>query len=161
MDILLQDTTKEPLDLPDNPHETLYTNSVPKPRILDAELEAELEKLSLSEGGTEQLPIDPGHVTLADRGARHRTDRFRPKNLVCLHSKALLGGVVMYMEIQLLKLWDTLVIGLPIEYCHFFSQVWSQAVNLQKGNWNRLSKAIAGTQVKDPHVTEGQPCVCT
>nr|XP_048278255.1 charged multivesicular body protein 7 isoform X2 [Myodes glareolus] len=51
LDILLQDTTKEPLDLPDNPHETLYTNSVPKPRILDAELEAELEKLSLSEGG--------------------------------------------------------------------------------------------------------------
>lgn len=51
MDILLQDTTKEPLDLPDNPHETLYTNSVPNPRISDAELEAELEKLSLSEGG--------------------------------------------------------------------------------------------------------------
>nr|XP_040125453.1 charged multivesicular body protein 7 [Ictidomys tridecemlineatus] len=51
LDILLQDTTKEPLDLPDNPHETLYTNSVPNPRISDAELEAELEKLSLSEGG--------------------------------------------------------------------------------------------------------------
>lgn len=67
----------------------------------------------------------------------------------------------MYMEIQLLKLWDALVIGLLIEYCHFFSQVWSQAVSLQKGNWNRLSKAIAGTQVKDPPVTEGQPCVCT
>lgn len=53
MDILLQDTTKEPLDLPDNPQETFYTNSVPNPRISDAELEAELEKLSLSEGGTE------------------------------------------------------------------------------------------------------------
>ncbi|XP_048657543.1 charged multivesicular body protein 7 isoform X2 [Marmota marmota marmota] len=51
LDILLQDTTKEPLDLSDNPHETLYTNSVPNPRISDAELEAELEKLSLSEGG--------------------------------------------------------------------------------------------------------------
>lgn len=161
MDILLQDTTKEPLDLPDNPLETIYTNSVPKPRILDAELEAELEKLSLSEGGMEQLPIDPGHVTLADRGARHRKDRSRPNNLVCLHPKALLGGVVMYVEIQLLKHREALVIGLPIKYCHFFSQVWSQAVSLQKGNWNRLSKAIAGTQVKDPHVTEGQPCVCT
>lgn len=53
LDILLQDTTKEPLDLPDNPHETFYTNCVPDPRISDAELEAELEKLSLSEGGTE------------------------------------------------------------------------------------------------------------
>lgn len=51
--ILLQDTTKEPLDLPDNPHESFYTNSVPNPRISDAELEAELEKLSLSEGGME------------------------------------------------------------------------------------------------------------
>lgn len=53
LDILLQDTTKEPSDLPDNPQETFYTNSVPNPRISDAELEAELEKLSLSEGGTE------------------------------------------------------------------------------------------------------------
>lgn len=53
LDILLQDTTKEPLDLPDNPPETFYTNSVPNPRISDAELEAELEKLSLSEGGME------------------------------------------------------------------------------------------------------------
>ena len=53
LDILLQDTTKEPLDLPDNPQETFHTNSVPTPRISDAELEAELEKLSLSEGGTE------------------------------------------------------------------------------------------------------------
>lgn len=61
MDILLQDTTKEPLDLPDNPQETLYTNSVPEPRILDAELEAELEKLSISEGGTELFPTDVGH----------------------------------------------------------------------------------------------------
>lgn len=64
MDILLQDTTKEPLDLPDNPHETLYTNSVPNPRISDAELEAELEKLSLSEGGMELFPrVAGGHVT--------------------------------------------------------------------------------------------------
>ncbi|KFO38117.1 Charged multivesicular body protein 7 [Fukomys damarensis] len=47
LDILLQDTTKEPLDLPDRPK--CYTNSVPNPRISDAELEAELEKLSLSE----------------------------------------------------------------------------------------------------------------
>lgn len=53
LDILLQDTTKEPLDLPDNPSEIFYTNSVPNPRISDAELEAELEKLSLSEGGRE------------------------------------------------------------------------------------------------------------
>ncbi|ELK24058.1 Charged multivesicular body protein 7 [Myotis davidii] len=51
LDILLQDTTKEPLDLPNNPHELFYTNSVPVPRISDAELEAELEKLSLSDGG--------------------------------------------------------------------------------------------------------------
>ncbi|KAB1256036.1 Charged multivesicular body protein 7 [Camelus dromedarius] len=51
LDILLQDTTKEPSDLPDNPQETFYTNSVPVPRISDTELEAELEKLSLSEGG--------------------------------------------------------------------------------------------------------------
>lgn len=52
LDILLQDTTTEPLSLLETPQETtLYTNSVPKPRILDAELEAELEKLSLSEGG--------------------------------------------------------------------------------------------------------------
>lgn len=53
LDILLQDTTKEPLDRPDHPQEKFYTNSVPIPRISDAELEAELEKLSLSEGGTE------------------------------------------------------------------------------------------------------------
>lgn len=53
LDILLRDTTKEPLDLPDNTHGTFYTNSVPNPRISDAELEAELEKLSLSEGGME------------------------------------------------------------------------------------------------------------
>uniref|UniRef100_A0A8C9JQQ2 Charged multivesicular body protein 7 n=1 Tax=Panthera tigris altaica TaxID=74533 RepID=A0A8C9JQQ2_PANTA len=51
LDILLQDTTKEHFDLPENPPETFYTNSVPNPRISDAELEAELEKLSLSEGG--------------------------------------------------------------------------------------------------------------
>ena len=32
-----------------------------------------------------------------------------------------------------------------IEFSHFFSlQVWSQAGNLQKDNWNRLSKAIVG-----------------
>ncbi|XP_019480960.1 PREDICTED: charged multivesicular body protein 7 isoform X1 [Hipposideros armiger] len=55
LDILLQDTTKEPLDLPGrhigSACPTFYTNSVPNPRISDAELEAELEKLSLSEGG--------------------------------------------------------------------------------------------------------------
>lgn len=51
MDILLQDTTKEPSDLSVNPRRKLYTNIVPNPRISDAELEAELEKLSLSEGG--------------------------------------------------------------------------------------------------------------
>ncbi|XP_011901139.1 PREDICTED: charged multivesicular body protein 7 isoform X1 [Cercocebus atys] len=51
LDILLQDTTKEPLDLPDNPRNRHFTNSVPNPRISDAELEAELEKLSFSEGG--------------------------------------------------------------------------------------------------------------
>uniref|UniRef100_A0A8D0PRB0 Charged multivesicular body protein 7 n=1 Tax=Sus scrofa TaxID=9823 RepID=A0A8D0PRB0_PIG len=51
LDILLQDTTKEPSDLSVNPRRKLYTNIVPNPRISDAELEAELEKLSLSEGG--------------------------------------------------------------------------------------------------------------
>uniref|UniRef100_G3SXH9 Charged multivesicular body protein 7 n=1 Tax=Loxodonta africana TaxID=9785 RepID=G3SXH9_LOXAF len=51
LDVLLQDTTKEPLDVPHNPDKKYYTESVPIPRILDAELEAELEKLSLSEGG--------------------------------------------------------------------------------------------------------------
>lgn len=53
LDILLQDTTKEPSDLPENPQEMFYINSVPNTRISDAELEAELEKLSLSEGGRE------------------------------------------------------------------------------------------------------------
>lgn len=67
----------------------------------------------------------------------------------------------MYMEKQMVKLWDALVVGLPIEYYLFFLQVWSQAVNLQKGNWSQLSKAIAGIQVKDPHVLEMQPCACT
>lgn len=99
MDILLQDTTKEPLDLPDNPHETLYTNSVPKPRILDAELEAELEKLSLSEGGTELFPIDPRPVTVADRGARHRTGSIPRTQIACI-PKPCKGQVVMSMETQ-------------------------------------------------------------
>lgn len=67
----------------------------------------------------------------------------------------------MYMEKQMFKLWSALVVGLPVECYPFFLQVWSQAVNLQKGNWSQLSKAIAGTQVKDPHVSERQPCVCT
>ncbi|KAK2093827.1 Charged multivesicular body protein 7 [Saguinus oedipus] len=53
LDILLQDTTKEPLDLPDNRRDRHFINSVPNPRISDAQLEAELEKLSLSEGGME------------------------------------------------------------------------------------------------------------
>lgn len=57
LDILLQDTTKDPPELPDSPPETLQTNSVPHPRISDAELEAELEKLSLSEGGRSHLPV--------------------------------------------------------------------------------------------------------
>lgn len=60
LDILLQDTTKEPLDLPNNPHELFYTNSVPIPRISDAELEAELEKLSLSDGGMSCIPRAAG-----------------------------------------------------------------------------------------------------
>ncbi|KAM8763997.1 charged multivesicular body protein 7 isoform 1-T1 [Rhynchonycteris naso] len=51
LDILLQDTTTEPLTLRDSPHELFDTNSVPIPRISDTDLEAELEKLSLSEGG--------------------------------------------------------------------------------------------------------------
>ncbi|XP_044516745.1 charged multivesicular body protein 7 [Gracilinanus agilis] len=52
LDILLQDTTtKEPLDLPDTPHKPFFSTNVPNPSISDAELEAELEKLSLSEGG--------------------------------------------------------------------------------------------------------------
>lgn len=58
LDILLQDTTKEPSNLLDNHPETFYTNSVPNPRISDAELEAELEKLSLSEGGRELYSQD-------------------------------------------------------------------------------------------------------
>ncbi|KAK2503755.1 hypothetical protein MC885_004833 [Smutsia gigantea] len=45
LDILLQDTTKEPLDLPERCH----TDGVPGHRVSDAELEAELEKLSLSD----------------------------------------------------------------------------------------------------------------
>lgn len=49
LDILLQDTTKEPLDLPERHH----TDGVSGHRVSDAELEAELEKLSLSEGGME------------------------------------------------------------------------------------------------------------
>ena len=38
-----------------------------------------------------------------------------------------------------------------IEFSHFFSlQVWSQAGNLQKDNWNRLSKAIVGPSSEEP-----------
>ncbi|ELR56044.1 Charged multivesicular body protein 7 [Bos mutus] len=44
-------TLTEPLDLPDNPQETFYINSVPNPRISEAKLEAELKEWSLSEGG--------------------------------------------------------------------------------------------------------------
>lgn len=84
LDILLRDTTKEPLDLPENPPETFYTNSVPNPRISDAELEAELEKLSLSEGGME----------LYSQGCRwawgplvdsspHRVGEFQPQYSIC------------------------------------------------------------------------------
>ncbi|EPY78643.1 charged multivesicular body protein 7 [Camelus ferus] len=69
LDILLQDTTKEPSDLPDNPQETFYTNSVPVPRISDAELEAELEKLSLSEGGCVQFLV-PACLSTATSSAR-------------------------------------------------------------------------------------------
>ncbi|XP_043840896.1 charged multivesicular body protein 7 [Dromiciops gliroides] len=51
LDSLLQDTTKEPVDLPSTPHKRFFSTDVPNPSISDAELEAELEKLSLSEGG--------------------------------------------------------------------------------------------------------------
>lgn len=38
-----------------------------------------------------------------------------------------------------------------IEFSHFFSlQIWSQAGNLQKDNWNRLSKAIVGPSSEEP-----------
>lgn len=46
LDSLLQDSTKEPVDLPPVPQKVL------NPPISDAELEAELEKLSVSDGGT-------------------------------------------------------------------------------------------------------------
>lgn len=46
LDSLLQDSTKEPVDLPPAPQKVL------NPPISDAELEAELEKLSVADGGT-------------------------------------------------------------------------------------------------------------
>lgn len=45
LDSLLQDSAKEPVDLPPVPQKVL------NPPISDAELEAELEKLSVSDGG--------------------------------------------------------------------------------------------------------------
>lgn len=45
LDSLLQDSTREPVDLPPVPQKVL------NPAISDAELEAELEKLSLCDGG--------------------------------------------------------------------------------------------------------------
>lgn len=47
LDSLLQDSTKEPVDLPPVPQK------VPNPPISDAELEAELAKLSVADGGTD------------------------------------------------------------------------------------------------------------
>ncbi|XP_038603025.1 charged multivesicular body protein 7 [Tachyglossus aculeatus] len=57
LDILLQDTTKEPLDLPDVPHKPVPPAALPLPNISDAELEAELEKLSLQ--GEDLVPSSP------------------------------------------------------------------------------------------------------
>lgn len=89
LDILLQDTTKEPSYLPDNTHETFYTNIVPKPRISDAELEAELEKLSLSEGGMElSSRVAGGQRDLWLTVARHRVDESQPTYSICHATKA-------------------------------------------------------------------------
>ncbi|XP_026639061.1 charged multivesicular body protein 7 isoform X2 [Microtus ochrogaster] len=91
---------------------------------------------------------------------RSWTSSFRtpPKNLwTCLTTpmRRFIPTVCLSLGSWMLNL------KLNLRNCPYQKEVWSQAVNLQKGNWNRLSKAILGTQVKDPHVTEGQPCVCT
>ncbi|EHB10261.1 Charged multivesicular body protein 7 [Heterocephalus glaber] len=74
LDILLQDTTKEPLDLPERPKHC--TNSVPNPPMLNLKLN--------------------------------------------------------------------------LRNCPYQSQIWSRAVNLQKGDWNQLSKAIVGPSSEGP-----------
>lgn len=66
---LLRDTTKDPSDRPDSPLDTFQTNSVPSPGLSDAELEAELEKLSLSEGGR-PCPRAPSPGPGSSRGLR-------------------------------------------------------------------------------------------
>uniref|UniRef100_F7FF97 Charged multivesicular body protein 7 n=2 Tax=Ornithorhynchus anatinus TaxID=9258 RepID=F7FF97_ORNAN len=55
--LLLQDATKEPPDLPDVPHKPLPPAALPLPNISDAELEAELEELSLQ--GGDLVPSSP------------------------------------------------------------------------------------------------------
>uniref|UniRef100_A0A8D0H7M8 Charged multivesicular body protein 7 n=1 Tax=Sphenodon punctatus TaxID=8508 RepID=A0A8D0H7M8_SPHPU len=54
LDSLLLDSTKEPLDLPSVPQKPLLPVTVSLPSVTDAELEAELEKLSLLDGGLPQ-----------------------------------------------------------------------------------------------------------
>lgn len=51
LDILLLDTSKDTMDLPSVPQKPLFPTSVVLPSISDAELEAELEKLTLLDGG--------------------------------------------------------------------------------------------------------------
>lgn len=51
-------------------------------------------------------------------GARHRTCRFYANNCILKPCK---GEVVMYMETQMFRLWDALVVGLPVECSPFFS----------------------------------------
>ncbi|XP_044293484.1 charged multivesicular body protein 7 isoform X2 [Varanus komodoensis] len=50
LDRLLLDSSKDLLDLPSIPQKPLFPTSVVLPNVSDAELEAELEKLTLSEG---------------------------------------------------------------------------------------------------------------
>lgn len=54
LDSLLLDSSKDPLDLPSVPQKPLFPASVELPSISDAELEAELEKLTLPDGGLAQ-----------------------------------------------------------------------------------------------------------
>lgn len=108
--ILLQDTTKEPSDLPDNPYKTFDTDSVPNPRISDAELEAELEKLSLSEGGTELYsqgcwwawgPLaDSSHTALMSPSPISQFSK------VPEPGEAAVGSLFIYIKPRLLKHWD-------------------------------------------------------
>ncbi|KAJ6653722.1 hypothetical protein lerEdw1_008793 [Lerista edwardsae] len=54
LDSLLLDSSKDLLDLPSVPQKPLFPASVVLPSISDAELEAELERLTLSDGALAQ-----------------------------------------------------------------------------------------------------------